>query len=131
MYFSHGVAYPIEFLELPLRDGLLRLSQSDQTRDAVQGEQYAAAAYDKAHITAETEDDDTAAGEALAKLAFRGAQLGRPLEVTEERLDQSLAELEDDEPDVIRETIATNLLGGRSTDLWERHEGESRGYPKS
>lgn len=125
----HDVDYPSSFLDEPVRE-LLRRSQTNVTADPELGEQYAAAAYDKAR-QAESGSDTTAAGEAAAKAGFRATQAGKSAQHIGDWFLRSFGALRGDELPYSREVIATYLLHGRSLALralhdWENARGSSR-----
>lgn len=123
-FHEHGVSYDQRLTELPVRE-LLFHSQTDQTKDAVEALEIAAAAYDKSRAeVADGSNDVTAPAEAAAKAGFRAEQADLGIEAVRAWFDRSHVALRDADTDtfqhgtrIIREGIATDLLEGRTYTL--------------
>jgi len=107
---EHGVEYPVTFMELELREGLLKHSQSNVTPDHVLGLQYAAAAYDKALSL----NNPLAASEAASKAGLRNEQAEFDSFKTDEWFSEAYAQLPAGEK---RERASANLNHGRALSL--------------
>ncbi len=120
--------FPPGHLEIPVPE-LLKLAQTDKTKDPAEGKAYAAAAYHLVELTDVRTEFPIAAGKAAALAAFRSAQMETPAEEVNRLFETSLGKLSRQRPIFDRERIATHLLRGRATALRRLSAGESLRAP--